>query len=283
MIPVYKGKRKGIVVISGGGAKGLCALGALRKLTEEKIVHNPDILCGTSAGAMICLFLNLGYSSDEIYELLINIDFSTLVTCDFEDIISDVHFGINSPAPFGYIIQKMIEEKGYNSNVTFKELREKTGQILIITGTCVNTVSLQYFSAEITPNTPVLDAVQISIAIPFIFKPYKYDNKIWIDGGCMNNYAIDLFHDKLNDVIGICLDDDIEEHTQFEDVQTYFSQVLKCITKGVNLTKVDFYKKYTIHIKCKCDISANWEMKKKHKVKLFDYGYKTAVNYISNM
>ncbi len=276
MIPIYKGKRKGILVISGGGVKGLSALGAVVKLMEDKIITTPDILCGTSAGAMICLLMNIGYHPLEIYELLLEIDFTTLVTCDIEDMLSDVHFGINSPEPFKYIIKTMIETKNYSANITFKELKEKTNQTLIITGTCVNTVSIHYFSADNTPNMSVLDAIQISIAMPFIFKPYKFDDKIWIDGGCMNNYPIDLFHEFLNDVVGIYLDDKTDEHIKFNEIETYISQVLKCISKGMNLTKIKFYEKHTIHITCTYNTSTMWELKKKHKIKLFKQGYEEA-------
>jgi NTE family protein len=282
MIPVYKGKRKGILVISGGGAKGLSALGAIDKLIEDEIIIKPDILCGTSAGAMISLLLNIGYHPKEIYNVLLNIDFNTLVICDVEDIFTDVHFGINSPKPFKHIIETMIKHKNFQSNITFKELKDKTNQTLIITGTCVNTTSLEYFSSDLTPNMSVLEATQISIAMPFIFKPYQYDNKVWIDGGCMNNYPIELFHDNLNDVVGIYLGEQNNEHAEFNEIQTYFLQVLKCVQKGMNLTKVEFYKKYTIHVKSTGDQTINWEMTSEQKELLFKEGYDEAVIYCKN-
>ena len=44
-IPLYIGKRKNIIVISGGGLKGFTALGALTRLIELEIIVNPDIYC----------------------------------------------------------------------------------------------------------------------------------------------------------------------------------------------------------------------------------------------
>ena len=229
---------------------------------------------------MICLLLNIGYKPEEIYQVLLEIDFSTLVTCDIEDILTDIHFGINSSKPFEYVIRKMMEIKNFNENTTFKELKEKTNQILIITGTCVNTVSLHYFSHKLTPDMKVLDAIQISIAIPFLFKPYKYDNKIWIDGGCMNNYPIDLFHDNLNDMIGIYLDDENKQYTEFDDVQVYFTQVLKCVSKGIDLSKIKLYENQTIHVTCKNQELSNWELKNEHKIDLHNQGYINASKFI---
>ncbi len=282
MIPVYKGKRKGILVVSGGGTKGLAGLGAIKKLMEEKIIVQPDILCGTSAGAMICMLLNIGYHPEEIYYFLLNIDFTSLVTFKLEDLFDDVHFGINSPEPFGYVLKKLMEGKNINSKITFKELKEKTNQTLIITGTCLNTMSLHYFSANDTPDDFVLDAVQISIAMPIIFKPHKYKDKIWIDGGCVNNYPIDLFHTCLDDVIGIYLDDECIEYQKFDDVQTYLLQIFKCIIKGTNITKIEFYKKHTIHIECINGVSTNFEMTSEQKEYLFKQGYDKATQYITN-
>lgn len=278
MIPIYNGKRKGILVVSGGGIKGLSALGAISRLIEENIINKPDILCGTSAGAMIVFLMNVGYKPDEIFYLLLNIDFNNLIIYDVENLF-DTHLGINNPEPFKYILQKMIEKKNFNPNINFLELYNLTKQKLIITGTCVNTSSIHYFSYDLTPNMSVLDAVQISIAMPFIFKPFKYDNKIWIDGGCMNNYPIDLFHNHLIDVIGIYLDDEHINYDVFDDVQTYFTQVLKCILRGLNLTKLEFYKNYTIHIKCLNGMSTNWNITKEQKNILFKQGYDEAKLY----
>ena len=46
-IPVYKGKNKNILVISGGGTKGLSALGSITALIENEIILFPEIFCGT--------------------------------------------------------------------------------------------------------------------------------------------------------------------------------------------------------------------------------------------
>ncbi|MDL2281937.1 patatin-like phospholipase family protein, partial [Parabacteroides sp. OttesenSCG-928-G06] len=52
------------LALSGGGAKGFAHVGVFRLLEECGI--KPDIISGTSAGALAgCLFAD-GYSSDEI-------------------------------------------------------------------------------------------------------------------------------------------------------------------------------------------------------------------------
>jgi NTE family protein len=273
-IPLYQGKSKNIIVVSGGGLKGFSALGVLTRLMETEIIDNPDIYCGTSVGSVIVLLLNIGYTPQDIYEVLLELDFSQLVINNIENILEDVHIGLNSIDPVVYVIYKLMRGKNINKKITFLELFNKLGKKLIITGTCVNDASLHYFSYENTPNMEVLDAIRISISIPIIFKPYMYNNKVWIDGGCMNNYPIDLFHDKLNDVIGIYLDEDYYNYEVFEDVQTYIYQVMKCIFRGLNYNKIEFYKNNTIHIKCKS--LSGWDIQKDDKIRLFDIGYNLA-------
>ena len=60
-IPLYCGKLKNILVLSGGGTKGLATLGAITALKEVGIIDKPEIFCGTSVGAIISLLLCIGY------------------------------------------------------------------------------------------------------------------------------------------------------------------------------------------------------------------------------
>jgi NTE family protein len=270
-IPIYNGKRKNIVVISGGGVKGLCALGALVKLKELDIIDKPDIYCGTSVGSIIILLLTIGYSALDIYEILLELDFEKLVSSNIENILDDIHLGFNTCEPIIYIINHMMKAKNIKTKITFIELFNIFNTKLIITGTCVNDASIHYFSHELTPNMEVLDAIKISISIPIIFKPYNYNNKLWIDGGCMNNYPIDLFHNKLNDVIGIYLDEHYFNYEYFEDMQSYIYQIFNCIYIGLNYNKIELYKNNTIHIKC--DRLNTWDLQKEEKIKLYNIGY----------
>ena len=49
------------------------------------------------------------------------------------------------------------------------------------------------------------DAIRITTSVPLYFQPVKYNNKTFIDGGCMDNYPINLFTDRLQEVIGVYL------------------------------------------------------------------------------
>ena len=199
-IPIYKGKTKNILVLSGGGVKGFCIMGCIKKLTELKILDNPDVFCGTSVGACLSILLLIGYNSDDIFLILQEIDFSMLVDYN-EDLFDESYIGLIKSDPIMSCISTCLKKKGIDSKITFIELFNKFKKKLIITGVCLNDLSINYFSHETYPNMHVLKAVRISMSIPFIFKPVKFNGKIWVDGGCLNNYPIDYFDNVIDDVI----------------------------------------------------------------------------------
>ena len=124
----------------------------------------------------------------------------------------------------------------------------------------------------------VIKALRISMSIPFIFKPYKYNDKIWVDGGCMNNFPIEIFNDKLNDVIGIYLDNITENNLDIDSYDQYISKIFKCIIKGLDYNKIKLFSKQTIVVKCK-NVSTKWDISKEEKKELFDIGIQAVNNF----
>ena len=56
------------LVLSGGGTRGFAHLGAIAALKEQGIT--PDIISGTSAGAIVGAFIASGKSPEEVHKLL---------------------------------------------------------------------------------------------------------------------------------------------------------------------------------------------------------------------
>lgn len=273
---------KKVLVISGGGLKGLAGLGSLKCLLEHNISKSFDTLAGSSAGAVICFLFNIGYSPQDIYDVLEQIDFTQLIKyIEPENLLTDPCFGVSSPEPIMYCIYKFMKNKNINKNITFSQLYEITKTNLIITGTCINDITIKYFSHTTTPNMQILKALRITISIPFIFRPYHYDNKFWVDGGVMNNFPIDLFNDKLDEVIGIYIDDVYDNIDNIEEIQDYVIRVFKCVFRGLNYNKIELFKKYFVHIKTDGNHSTNWEITQDEKKMLFHAGYEQTIEYIN--
>jgi len=273
IIPLYVGKRKNILVISGGGMNGVSFLGAITRLKELEIIVNPEIYCGTSAGSIISLLLNIGYSPANIYYIIEKLNFQELIVNEYDNILENTCFGFFSPDPLITVIITLLVKKNINQNVTFKELFEITKSKLFVTGTCINDGKLYYFSTDHTPDMEVITAIRISISIPILFKPYFFDNKYWIDGGCLNNYPIDLFQDRLIDVIGININDNLTFYENFDDIQSYIFRIIRCILKGQHQYKNNIFNDYTINIECSGNTGIDWSISNSTKKILFDDGY----------
>ncbi len=277
----FSNQDKKILVISGGGLKGLAGLGSLKCLLEHNILKNIETFACSSVGAVICFLFNIGYDPKDVYEVLEQIDFTKLIKyVEPENLLVEPCFGISSPEPILYSVYSFMKKKNINKNLTFKQLYDMTKKTLIITGTCLNDTSIKYFSYHTNPNMQILKALRITISIPFIFRPYQFDGKLWVDGGVMNNFPIDLFNDKLDEVIGIYMDDIYDVVDGIDEIQDYFTRVFKCVFRGLNYNKLELFKKYFIHIKTPGNHSTNWEITQQEKKMLYDLGYSNANEYI---
>ena len=66
------------LVLSGGGAKGAAHIGVLKYIEEAGIPI--DYVAGTSMGSIIGGMFALGYSSDEILDIISNVDWNRLIS-----------------------------------------------------------------------------------------------------------------------------------------------------------------------------------------------------------
>ncbi|MBK9598311.1 MAG: patatin-like phospholipase family protein [Flavobacteriales bacterium] len=123
--------------------------------------------------------------------------------------------GLQSREYFSALLSLMFWKKfGVNLSdpgaLTFKDFFYQTGVDLVITGTNVSKRISRYFSVGATPDFPVVEAVSISMNIPFVFKPILINHKVteeypenhrynreyqglWVDGGMLLNFPLHAF------------------------------------------------------------------------------------------
>ena len=58
------------LVFEGAGIRGIAYSGVIKKLEENGIMDGIKKVGGTSAGAITSLMVSLGYSADEIYDII---------------------------------------------------------------------------------------------------------------------------------------------------------------------------------------------------------------------
>jgi len=199
------------LVFEGGGIIGIAYAGALDVLEEKNILSNIIRVGGSSAGAIIALMVGLSYSNDDIKKILWNTDFNKFLD-DSPGIIRNTlrvinKYGWYKGNAFKLWIEKIIEEKTGNSNSTFKDvfsMKEKFGfRDLYFIGTNLSTRFSEIFSYEHTPDMKISDAIRISMSIPIFFSAVRTSNNdVYIDGGVLENYPIQLFDSKrLNKIL----------------------------------------------------------------------------------
>src|SRR5574344_81868 len=93
--PIVQAQRVGLV-LSGGGAKGLTHIGVIRALEENGIPI--DYVTGTSMGAIVGSLYAMGYSPDDMVELLSSPDFKRWYTGEVEEEYV-YYFKKNEPTP----------------------------------------------------------------------------------------------------------------------------------------------------------------------------------------
>ena len=186
------------LVLAGGGVRCIATIGALNVLQNQKCLEKIKKYAGTSAGSIIVTLLNIGYSPNEIYDTVFSQTNSIVHDSIFKvpyNIL--MNYGIYSGNKMFAYLQHLFITKGFNKDITFNELFSKTGKVLVITATSLNTRNTFFFNYQTFPDMKVVDAVRMSISIPFFFASVNYSldgvNHRFVDGGVLNNFPLYYF------------------------------------------------------------------------------------------
>ena len=190
----WQKKYKYGLALSGGGTRGFAHLGVIKALNEEGIY--PEIVTGVSAGAIAGVFYADGYSPDEIMKL-----FHEKKTFDFIK-VKFQRLGFGNMEGLKQVLQENIRAS------KFENLKIP----LIVAATDLNNAKIKYFSEGEIP-----EAVIASASIPVIFKPTIIDNIHYVDGGVLNNLAVEPLLDKCKKIIGVYINP-IGKQKKFKNV-----------------------------------------------------------------
>tara|TARA_Y100000389_G_C17463222_1_gene523369 strand:+ start:1781 stop:2587 length:807 start_codon:yes stop_codon:yes gene_type:complete len=216
-----------ILVLSGGGQGVWSMLGALSILYQHLKF---DVFIGTSVGSIISTLLSIGFDPNDLFEKLNIINISNKPSlkkcieeygfCDIQNIIECV---------LELIVQKT------NHIPTLGELYVLYNKKLVITSVCIDTQETIYFHYESHPDLLISDALYASCSIPFIVKPHRINDKLYVDG-CMSDnfpmkYAKENYKDEM--IYGIRLK---TPYPAIRDMFTYTLNVLLFIMNKIHDT-----------------------------------------------
>ena len=185
------------LVLSGGGAKGLAHIGVLRVLDSLGI--RPDIVVGSSMGAIVGAMYASGYSGREIDSLARTLSIANLFRT----------YQPQAPRSLGVLQPLVVWEQGsrrfnlqsaavaeteVNSLVNAALLR---GNLLARGNFDSLPIPFRAVAADLANRSPVVigtgdlaRAVRASFAIPFLFTPESLGGRILADGGLAANVPI---------------------------------------------------------------------------------------------
>lgn len=199
------------LVFEGAGIRGVAYCGAIHELEKRGILSGIEKVGGTSAGAVTALCIALGYTSGEIEKLLYSTNFKKLNDGRFFFLggISRIkkYFGWYRGQRMTRWLEKIIEEKTGNADISFEELYNKGFKDLYVTATQLNEQRMVVLSRTSYPRMRVKDAVRISTGIPFYYEAIFMDDEgkimrspknklglnIMFDGGLIANFPIRIF------------------------------------------------------------------------------------------
>lgn len=167
------------LVLSGGGARGVCHLGVMKALDEFGV--KADFISGTSSGAVTGCLYSYGYKPDEILEIIQSTSFFKSLK------IAWTWTGLLSIDGLRELFLKYIPEN------TFDCL--KIPVRLAVTD--IKKGRIEYFSqGELIP--PIL----ASCCVPAVFKPVQHLGGLYVDGGILDNLPVKAIHDQCDFIVG---------------------------------------------------------------------------------
>lgn len=187
------------LVLSGGGAKGLAHIGALKVIEEAGV--KIDYIGGTSMGAIIGALYASGYSAAELDSIFRSTNFSRLIQDNlprsaktFYEKEDSERYAVTLPfdkfkisIPPAYSGGQNIYHELVRLLYHVKDVKDfnKLPIPFVCLATNVET------GEEVILNKGYLpEAIMASGTLPSLFEPANVDGKILIDGGVVNNYPI---------------------------------------------------------------------------------------------
>jgi len=199
------------LVLSGGGVRGLYYLGFMKFYSDR--LGEFQNLVGTSIGSFFAAAIAIGYKSEELRPHVINIiDYTKVKNIQLFGFLSNL--GLDDATNLEHYIKKMIRDKIGRKDITFLQIYKEFGKTIVIPVVCIQTKQVLYLSKDTFPHLKVWKAIRMSMSVPFLFKPYVYRGRSYVDGGIKHNFAIDLY-DSI-DTLGI----DLSLSSNFKSYET---------------------------------------------------------------
>lgn len=285
-------------VFSGGGVKGIAIIGAIKAIEEKGFKFKR--VAGTSAGSIIASLVAAGYSSDEIFKMMDEINLK-----DFLDPRKTL-----LPAPFGKWILLYWRLGLYKGNVLEEWIAEKLALKGLRTFADLPPNKLRVIASDLTngrlvviPNDlpkygipiesfPIAKAIRMSCSIPYFFEPVKIKtmdgSNVVVDGGVLSNFPMWLFDQenvkKVRPVIGIKLTSNGTNHppkNKINNAIQMFEALFETMKDAHDARYISRkHEKNIIFIPTEGVLSTEFDLSDERKQALFQVGEQSANEFL---
>ncbi len=250
----YSAEKKGTaLILSGGGARGMSQIGVLRELEKQNV--QIDYIVGTSIGSVIGGLYAVGYTPDEIEEMMIAADWDELLSSSnfynrdkmfidqkkyYDRKLINLRFdGFKFQMPQaisnGYRFSEFLQEKILDSDYPFTSDFDKLKIPF-------RAVSLDIVTGKpfVSSKGDLMTAIRASITVPLRFTPVELDSMILVDGGPVANIPYDQAIDEFNPerIIVVNTTSDIYTYDDLNNPVNIADQIVSVIMKSnVELAK----------------------------------------------
>lgn len=191
------------LVLSGGGAKGAAHIGVLKVLEANNVPI--DYIVGTSIGSYIGGWYALGYSPDQIQEIMFNTnwdkgysDFIPREELLYED--KQLRDKYNITLRLGYSEGKLKMPSGLLlGQSALQLLKLSTDAVGVFESFDDLAIPYRAVATDISSSKAVVlssgsitQAMKASSTVPGALEPIEIDGKLLVDGGIVNNMPVDV-------------------------------------------------------------------------------------------
>lgn len=275
------------LILSGSGTNFMAMLGALDIILENHSFRDIKRLVGTSMGSIICFLLMIGYTPASIYKVAKHYSFESLHDIGASDLLSFFdNLGLMTGERILKVVQIFMKYKDVSENITFQQLYELSKKKFAVVVYCIDDMQSEEFSYEKTPKMQILTSIQMSISIPILFRPVRYNNKLYVDGGIYDNLPIRFCKNPEKALACMLCTDVFEYNSSNMDILQYIHAIVKGIVHRftrMNCAEANVTNehRHILYIKIPYQPVMNFEISQDIKQKLFETGQAQATVFCS--
>ncbi|WP_317046548.1 patatin-like phospholipase family protein [Nonlabens agnitus] len=230
----FKEQKIGLV-LSGGGAKGLAHIGALKVIDSLGI--KVDYVAGTSMGAIVGSLYSSGYTGHQIDSIFKVTNFNNLIADEiprsaktYYERKQNERYAVTLPFKDFKVSLPSSLSKGQNVYNLMSQLLSHVNDVddfsqLPIPFFCIAT-NIATGEEVVLDSGYLPRAVNASGALPSLFAPVQINDQMLIDGGVTDNYPVEKLRAKGMDVIiGVDVQDDLKSLDELNSAFSILTQI----------------------------------------------------------